>query len=209
MKTKILAALFVLSSSLAHAQLNYSEAVSGDLSGNALLPTVLDFAPGLNTVSGVMGRPPGGAIDRDIFTFHLESWEQVTSINVLQYNPSVTPGVIGSFLAISKGTTTNLTNPSTHLSNILIGSTGEILPFLAAGSYSDSLGNQPATQGLTAPLGGGDYTVWFQELTTPVAYTLGITVAAVPEPSTYAAVGAGLLLLGCIVRRRKSAGVAG
>jgi len=187
-----------------HAQIvNYVESTSGDLSGVATAPTVLDFAPGLNTVAGTMGRPAGGAIDRDIFTFHLENWEQVTSLNVLDYSPAATPGAIGSFLAISGSNTINLTNPSTHLSNILVSGTGEILSFLAAGSYSDSLGTQPHTLGLTAPLGAGDYTIWFQELSTPVNYRLGISVVAVPEPSTWGLIGAGFILLICFYHRNR------
>lgn len=203
MKIQILAAIIVLSlGASAQAQLvNYVESDSGDLSGNGAAPTFLNFGIGQNTITGTMGRPPGGAIDRDIFTFTITPGEAVTSLRVLNFQPVTPPGPVGSFLAISGSNTINTGNPSAHLSNILVSGSGELLFALAAGSYSNSLGTQPMTLGLTAPLNPGNYTIWFQELSTPVNYTLGVTVAAVPEPSSYALVAAGLLLLTCVGRR--------
>lgn len=205
MKT-ILLALFAAGAvgATASAQVvNYVESISGDLSGNGVAPTSFDVDLGLNTFAGTMGRPSSTApIDRDIFTFQINPWEQVTALWVLEYSPVAAPGPIGSFLALSGSNTISIASPALHLSNALVAGPGDYLPVLAAGSYSDTLGSQPATLGLTAPLGGGTYTLWFQELTTNVNYTIGIAVAAVPEPSTYAVVGAAALLGLVVVRRR-------
>jgi hypothetical protein len=211
MKARLLAATIALAmcGTLSAQIITYVESVSGDLSGTATAPTFLSFGLGQNTVSGTMGRPPGGAIDRDIFTFKVQEWERITAITLLRFEPVAAPGPIGSFFAISGTNTINLTNPSTHLSNRLVSGPGELLPLLIAGAFSDTLGTQPATQGIRGPLGQGDYTIWFQELSTSVNYTLGVTVTAVPEPATYAMGGGALLLAVCLLRRRaRSRGMA-
>lgn len=202
MKTKLLViAALALGGSLSAQIVNYLESVSGDLSSSGAAPTFLNFDLGQNKVSGTMGRPNRNvAVDADIFTFTVNPGEWITSINILTFSPVAAPGPVGSFFAISGSSTINQTNPSTHLSNRLITGTGEILPLLAAGSFSDTVG-QPATLGLTAPLGAGNYTIWFQELSTNVDYTIGVTLSAVPEPSTYAWGGAAALL-GCVAVRR-------
>ena len=212
MKKKLLAAFaaLALSGALPAQIINYVETISGDLSNSGAAPTLLNFGLGQNTVSGTMGRPNNTAhSDADIFSFTVNPGETVTSISILSFAPVSRPGFAGSFFAISGANTINLTNPSSHLSNRLISTTGEILPGLAAGAFSDTLTGpqtQPHTLGLSAPLWAGDYTIWFQELSTNVGYTIGVTLTAVPEPSTYALTGAGLLCGLVVLRRRKRAG---
>jgi len=209
MKTTLLAAAaaLCLSASLPAQLTNYVESISGDLSNLGTAPTFLNFDVGLNTVSGTMGRPNRTSpIDADIFTFSINPGEWVTSISILNFAPVAAPGFAGSFFAISGSNTIDLVNPSLHLSNRLINGTGEILPGLAAGAFSDTLTgaqDQPPTLGLTAPLGQGTYTIWFQELSTNVDYSIGVTVSAVPEPSTYALAGAGALTAMAPWRRRQ------
>lgn len=184
-----------------HAQpAMYLESVSGDLSNNNAAPTLLNFDVGLNIVDGRMGRPGTGAIDRDIFSFTLNPGEILTGFNVITYQP-VTSANVGSFLAISMGNLITTANASNHLSNALVTGSGDILSTLAAGAYSDTVGQPSMTNGFSQPLGEGTYTVWFQELSSFVDYRLGLTVSAVPEPSTYALLGAGVLGLLCMQRR--------
>lgn len=162
----------------------WDEGLAGDLSpgagvsapavfGNA---TQLTFDLGANTVRGTMGGDPGDGIplDRDIFTVSIPVGQQINSIYVGVFTPSGS-----SFWAISSGNTISLTSSATHLANILIKSTGEILPTLAAGSYNGGTG-------LTSPIPAGTYTVWFQELSNVVSYEMTYTVGVVPEPSTWA-----------------------
>lgn len=209
MKSKLFAAVtaLALSGDLPAQLINYTETVSGDLSNLGTAPTFLNFDVGLNTVSGTMGRPNRNSpIDADIFTFTLNPGEWLTSISILTFAPVSAPGFAGSFFAISGSNTINLTNPSMHLSNRLINGTGEILALLDAGAFSDTLTGaqtQPHTLGFTAPLGQGDYTIWFQELSTNVDYSIGVTVSAVPEPSTYALCGAAALGGLALWRRRR------
>jgi len=185
MKYLMIALLAVAPSTAAFA-LNYSESVNGDLSGNENAPTQLTFNPGVNSVSGVMGRDePGDPVDRDFFTFTLAPGQSLTSINVLQFDP-----IGSSFYAIAAGTSINITDPANHLSNILVSGPGEILDDLDASSYSGGIG-------LNAPLGSGTYTIWFQELASVVTYDFNYTV--VPEP---AALGAFGITIGILRRRR-------
>lgn len=197
----LLVAATLLAASL-HAQpVAFREAVSGDLSNDNNVPTFLSFDLGLNTIEGRMGRPGTGAIDRDIFSFTIGENEIISGFDVLAYAP-VTSARVGSFLALSAGDTITVANASSHLSNILVTRTGPILDSLSAGAYSDTVG-QSTGLGFDEPLGAGTYTVWFQELSSFVDYKLGVTVSAVPEPSTYALTGAGILVGLIVLRRRK------
>jgi len=183
-----------------YGQANYLESVSGDLSNNNLAPTLLNFDVGINYVQGRMGRPGTGAIDRDIFSFTLGANERLTGFDVLTFAP-VTSANVGSFLALSGSGTISTANASDHLSNALVTGPGGILETLAAGAYSDTVGQPSLGDGFAAPLGEGTYTVWFQELSSFVDYRLALTVSAVPEPSTYAMIGASLLVLLCARKR--------
>lgn len=180
-----------LCSARAGAATTYLESVSGDLSSDNLAPTALSFSAGINKVAGTMGGDPGDGIplDRDFFSFTIAPGLELISIRVLQYSP---PGQ--SFYAIAPGTSINITAPSNHLSNLLINGTGEILDKLDAGAYSGGLG-------LTAPLGAGTYTVWFQELASVVTYEMDYTLTATPEPSRAVLLAAGFGI--CLLRRHR------
>lgn len=186
----------ILVAALPARAIDYIESINGDLTATiaseiASSPTPLVFGLGVNTVSGTMGGDAGEGIllDRDFFTFTLAPGQTLTSINMLVFSP-----VGQSFYAIAPGTSISLISPAGHLSNVLINGTGEYLDDLALGAYSGGTG-------LTAPLGAGTYTVWFQELASVVTYSTSYTV--VPEPSTITALAGGLGLLLGIGRLRR------
>lgn len=171
------------------AALNFVEAVDGDLSNDNLAPTPLTLSSGLNLISGRMGRPDGGQIDRDIFTFTLPLGLFLSSIEVLSID-----SLDNSFYAIASGTSINVDNPTTHLSNALIGGSGEYLDDLADGPEFGGTG-------LTSPVGAGTYTIWFQEAAVERNYQMAYTV--VPEPSVIGSALGGVGMLFGLPRRRR------
>jgi hypothetical protein len=203
MKTSTLAAVLLLTfgSSLNAQVVIHDETVSGDLSNNNLAPTALNFGVGLNVVSGQMGRPGTGPIDRDIFSFTVLPGTALNGIEILRFLPTSVPGPSGSFFALAGGTSINVTNASTHLSNIIVNGTGGIFDELAAGAFSDLIG-QTSGLGFSTPLGAGTYTAWFQELSSVVSYQIGFNITPVPEASAYSLFGAAVLCGGIVVRRR-------
>jgi hypothetical protein len=206
MKNALLVSAALLGAALHGQPVNYVEGVSGDLSNDANGPTFLNFDVGQNLVSGRMGRPGTGPIDRDIFSFTLGQGERVTSIDILSFAPTSNAGV-GAFLALSMGNMISTANTSNHLSNTLVSGTGGILDDLKTSAFSNSVGASVGLR-LEGELDAGTYTVWFQELATFVDYQIGFTVTPVPEPSTYAACGAaalGLLALRRRMQARRSA----
>lgn len=193
--TALLASLFIqgLQGSI------WDEGLNGDLApapgASASSPfgsaTVLTFDLGVNRVKGTMGGDPGDGIplDRDIFTVTIPVGQQISSIEVLTYTPSGQ-----SFYAISSGTTISLNNGATHLSNMLVKGSGQILPTLAAGAYNGGTG-------LSNPIPAGTYTIWFQETSSVVTYDFAYTVAVVPEPSTLALLA--VALAGILTARKR------
>lgn len=187
MRTTLSLSALLLSSGVAFA-LDYSESVSGDLSNNNLAPTPLIFGLGVNTITGRMGRPDGGEIDPDYFTFTLQPGWSLISIAL-----ETVDVIDNSFYAIASGTTISDTNSATHLSNVLMGQPGEYLDDLTAGAYFGGIG-------LPFPVGPGTYTVWFQEAAVERNYRMSYTV--VPEPTAAVAVLGGVGLLLTLRRRR-------
>ncbi len=176
------------------AQLVYREAIEGELSSDGASPTPVVFSLGQNVVGGRIGQASENPIDADIFTFTIAAGFELISIEVLTYDSS---GFSASFFAISGSGTINRQDQALHLSNILISGPGEILPDLAAGSYSGGV------LGLTSPLGPGAYTVWFQETaSTSIDYEIGYTVSPVPEPTTALLAIVACASLGALRRRK-------
>lgn len=185
---KLLPLLLALCSSAPASVLNYVESVSGDLSDNGNAPTLLDFDVGQNHILGTMGGPPNA--NPDFFTFTIDEGQALTSIFIHSMSPAER-----SFFAISRGTSIVTDSSATHLGSYLTYAQGELIEILAFG------GNFGGT-GFTAPLGPGQYTAWFQELTAPVSYDISFTV--IPEPGTTAAI-LGVAVLGAVVVRRRRA----
>lgn len=153
-----------------------------DLSGDPTVPSLLTFQLGENSILGRMGREdPADPIDRDIFTVTIPTGQSLTSIRVVDLDGS---GGAGSFYAVGPGSTINLSNPSTHISNALINQTGEVFDDLIENPYNGGTG-------LSGPLGPGTYTFWFQETSAIIRYEMAYTV--VPEPIANTAFAIALL----------------
>ena len=167
---------------------DWNETINGDLSGDTNNPTPVSFSLGENRIIGTMGTPPGGDTDADLFTFTIAPGEQLSSIFV----ESLT-GTEASFYAIAAGPIITFV-PNEHLSNILITTTGEIMDDLANPVYGGP--------GITAPLGAGQYTVWWQETAEVRDYTFRYTVTEVPEPA--GAIGMGMCAVAVSLRRRRA-----
>jgi hypothetical protein len=181
--------LLVLIPTAKAAPLDYTEALSGDLSNFGSAPTPLIFDLGVNRITGTMGGNPDA--DPDIYTFVIMPGLQLTSIFLSPMEPRE-----NSFFALASGSTISLTSSETHLAAHLTRGIGELMPDLAAGGEFGGLG-------FTAPLGAGTYTAWFQETTNVrVDYTMAYTASPIPEPSSYAAI-AGVLGLGMAAYRRR------
>ena len=173
----------------------YNEITDGELSANGTAPTFLNFAAGLNCVSGTMGvgAVTAGVVDADIFTFTVESGFTIDSLLLKTYTPAGGPGT-GSFLAIAAGDSIKMNSGLTHLSNMLVGKGGELLDILSSTKrYSGGFNSPAGASGLTSPIGEGTYTLWFQEAqNTTVDYELCFNLTPVPEPTTLALASLGL-----------------
>ncbi len=183
--------------SSSRANIVYDESVNGDFSNNGLLPTTVTLGAGWNTIMGTTGRGSSG-VDRDYFTvtvptnWSLSSITEVAGTNV---------GGAVSFIGLEWGN--QLTLPTnTATANGLLGWTHY-------GPTSMDIDLEPAmsmpangSSGFTDPLGAGTYTFWIQDFNQgSFNYAFALAVTPVPEPSTYAAFGA-LMLVGLALRRR-------
>jgi hypothetical protein len=196
------AAALTLSAAPASAAIAYDEAISGDLSNNGLVPTVVTFSLGSNVVQGTTGHPVGAGIDRDYFTFTVQPGSAVTAINLLPGTTTINLSFIGieagSQLTLDPATATTAAGLLgwTHYSAADVGT--DILDNIGAGANGAT--------GFSGPLGPGSYAVWIQEASTgnPVSYAFDFVISQAPEPSTWMMMLAGFGLMGIALRRRRS-----
>ena len=146
----------------------FSEAVNGEISGDATNPLSLDLANGSNVVDGTVISG-----DLDYITIHVPEGHVLSAIDLLSYESS---GNIQSFIGIQSGTVFTEPPVNTEVGNLLgftlfgVASVGSnILP---------AIGSAEGTQGFTPPLAAGDYTFRIQETgDNAVDYSLDMVVS--------------------------------
>ena len=171
----------------------HTESTDGDLSGDFQNPTALSFATGSNQIVGSItaGNPDP---DRDFITFTIQSGFQLSEILLTSYNSFDDVGTAESFVAITSGSFTSITDASGFLGTALISSVGE--------DFLDDLGNAgPGGAGFTGPLEAGTYSFWHQETVNGNDYAFDFIVEAIPEPSSTLLLGLGGVV-GLLRRRR-------
>ncbi len=205
----VVAAVAVLAASTAHAT-SYDETGMGDLSNAAGNPTVIGpLTPGQNDIVG--STIPSGPIvnpmtgdravqDNDYVSFRVPDGYRLTQID-LASGSVLMPGD-RMFFGIAQGVGVYLTSPDFSSAGGLLGWTlvdqsmvgSDVLPALGLSAP----GNFPPVGGATGfsgPLGAGSYTLWMLDGDRPAVYDLDLVVAAVPEPSTWMLIVAGVGLL--------------
>lgn len=188
-----------ITSGVAGAATLHNEAVKGDLSNDQTVPTILALAAGSNDLLGTTGLTLGGT-DRDFARLVVPVGLELTGMVVL---PGTLPAGGVSFVALQAGNalTIDATAPNPgpllgwlHYSTADIGN--NILP---------EIGATFGSVGFSGPLPAGSYALWIQDTGFETAtYGFRFDVATVPEPETYAMLGAGLGMIGLMRFRRRS-----
>jgi PEP-CTERM motif len=196
---RIGAALFVLLILAAHVSAGtLNEAVNGDFSGNRAAPTPFNVTVGSNDL---FATTQGG--DLDVVTVNVPAGAVLNQLFLRSFTQAGFDGT--AFVGLQSGSTFTV-DPNIAGASSLLGwahfTSGNVntnlLPTIASGF--DAIG-------FTPPLSSGPYTLFFQQLGTPVTYQFDFVVAPVPEPATFAFALAGAGLAMCMVvlcnRRRR------
>ncbi|TWU05592.1 hypothetical protein [Stieleria varia] len=192
----------LLACSNGSAEIVFSEFdLATDLSNLPTAPTSIGtLALGANEVEGalVQGEVNELDIDPDIFTFTIGAGQVLDSVILLDFEGD------GHFFGLDDGTTSDFGNGTQLLIATLVGDAGTLnINLLDLTTAQQNFGGQ----GVTAPLGAGDYTIWVQENLAEFnvfTYTvqLNTSAAAVPEPGCFVAL-VGLSVAAITQRRRR------
>ncbi|WP_152097855.1 hypothetical protein [Lacipirellula parvula] len=151
---------------------DYSEFVTGDLSGNPALPTQWSLTPGGNTLVA-----SSSATDQDLLRFDVPTGYVLSSI-VVQFHESLSR----VFTGIQSGTTwTAGVGFEIDPTNML----GWVdFPFNPEHSHQETdilaaIGEAPGSIGFAPPLASGSYTMLFQAPSSAVPFALQFNVTAV------------------------------
>ncbi|WP_428308647.1 dockerin type I domain-containing protein [Lacipirellula sp.] len=151
---------------------DYSEFVTGDLSGNPALPTLWSLTPGGNTLVA-----SSSAVDQDLLRFDVPTGYVLSSI-VVQFHES--PSRV--FTGIQTGTTwTAGVGFEIDPTNML----GWVdFPFNPEHSHQETdilaaIGEAPGSIGFAPPLASGSYTMLFQAPSSIVPFALQFNVTQV------------------------------
>ncbi|MBB48654.1 MAG: hypothetical protein CMJ33_08955 [Phycisphaerae bacterium] len=193
--TNILAAsAFLITSTIASADLMWDETIDGDLSNDYLNPTQL-FIKGVNNhVRFTTDFIP--EVDREYFTFTIDEGYELSAIILDRFDSEPISNL--AFLAIANGSVFP-TDPSAPDVTTLLGYS---LPGITdvGNDILQAMGSGAGTQGFSGPLGAGTYSFWAQE-TGPFddVWDLNFVVTQIPAPGALALLG----LAGVTSRRRR------
>ena len=168
----------------------------GDFSDDEGAPSAIDLGVGTNTV---VATQQGDPRDYDYITFSLEGGEELTAINLSDFDPGGDP-TNNAFLALIAGTSFPApasVNPANLLGGVIYGSDqiGEnLLPDMADGTVEGrgTTQSDASTIGFDTPLGAGDYTLWFSQNGGTSTSTLEFEVQNAPDPDQVGAVRLGI-----------------
>ncbi|MEM7579706.1 MAG: hypothetical protein AAF316_07605, partial [Cyanobacteria bacterium P01_A01_bin.80] len=153
----------------------YSEAASGDISGDRNNPTQLALVEGPNPLSATSGDG-----DIDYLTVNVPEGFQLDSIVLNSYNSS--EGDQQAFVGVQSGTTftepTNGTNTANLLGYTLFGPGNGTV----GQDILDNIGRGQGAIGFEGALPSGDYTFWLQQASPEsTSYELEFNVSEVPS----------------------------
>jgi hypothetical protein len=189
----VAAALCVLFSGAAQADVIWNEQINGDFPNDPMHPTPLMLAPGDNSIAGRLeGVNNDGIFDIDYFSVTVPQGYQLSQINLETY---LSVDQV-AFIAIDPGPVFSIPPEHATIENLYgwlhFGTDYVGLDMLGPMSHNG--------RGFTPPLPAGTYSFWVQQQDDFTEYTSVFIVDAVPAP------GAGaVLLLGAtaILRRRR------
>ena len=204
---RILAVTLLLSAAqTVNASLVYVESTDGELSSDSTSPTVLNFMPGANSVSGrVTNITDSGFTTADIFTFTIPTGAQLDTIVLDSF--SSTSGALfmafgaGSQFSVTPSDLNNNFTLGTSLGASTIGTTEVGLDILGDDGNNLTADLSALGSGYTVPLAPGDYTFYLQETGSFSDYGLTFNVSAVPEPGSLSLLG--LVAAASLSRRRR------
>jgi hypothetical protein len=209
-----LAGALLAATSIAHAT-DYDEVVQGDLSDDPAAPTDIGaLTAGSNRISGT--TIPSGTfdttthsysmLDNDYVTFTVPVGDVLSQIDV--GSDTIIEATDRLFLGIAQGSTVSV-DPSFTSAAGLLGWTlvgaplvgTDVLPALGTSAPPNFPAIGGAT-GFTGSLASGAYTLWILDGDSPAAYDFKLIVTpAVPEPSGWALMLAGMGLTGFALSR--------
>lgn len=210
-------ALAAISTATAVHATTYSEAVSGDLSGDAKNPTKIgNLTPGSNLIVGA--TIPSGPIVNPITGQHAVEDDDYVSFTIpaghvlsqlfLGSGSVFQPGD-RMFFGIAQGAQVNVdpnfSSAAGLLGWTLVGSSmvgSDVLPALGLSAPANFPPIGGATR-FTGALGAGTYTLWLVDGDQPASYSLNLVVAAVPDSATWMMMLTGFAAVGHVLRRRR------
>ncbi|MEM1109817.1 MAG: PEP-CTERM sorting domain-containing protein [Planctomycetota bacterium] len=172
----------------------FDDSVNGFASSDGSAPTELDFSLGSNTVAGTVSVDPLVDNVRNFYTFTIEEGETLAAINLLEVIVEADPGENANgdpgFFALIEGSTGTV--PETGFDNLggalfspsTVGT--NLLDAISDGGISGGTGFES--------IGPGEFTFVIQQ-TGPEVSNFLIDFEVVPEPSTAALAGLGLLAM--------------
>ena len=186
---------------VSYSEVVYDEFDVGDSSSDPDNPTDIgDMEIGDNTVIGFIDNFNIFPQDRDVYTFNIPVGQQLDSVILDEIDGDL------HFFGFDDGPTAD--QAAADLVTAVLISSGNGGDNLISNTTMFELDFKgPGGSGVSGPLGAGRYTMWFQEndidVFHPYTVTINTSAAAIPEPSSFAAIAiAGTAMV--FYRRRKS-----